>query len=123
MTRKPSKTTEEKIYEAKLKVIEIDEEYRTQLYFETMPTNNPSYQYCYATSNFTIPAEQQSVDAWLRAVIKHMALRRPGHGGEVTKALLISIPENLKEIGMDAWIDYETRKLRKRATSRVKKAK
>ncbi|QWE21942.1 hypothetical protein FD975_06570 [Polynucleobacter sp. AP-Jannik-300A-C4] len=123
MTRKPSKTIEEKIYEAKLKVIEIDEEYRTQLYFETMPTTNPSYQYCYATSNFTIPAEQQSVDAWLRAVIKHMAMRRPGHGGEVTKALLISIPEDLKEIGMDAWIDYETRKLRKRATSRVKKAK
>ena len=123
MTRKPSKTTEEKIYEAKLKVIEIDEEYRTQLYFETMPTTNPSYQYCYATSNFTIPAEQQSVDAWLRAVIKHMALRRPGHGGEVTKALLISIPENLKDIGMDAWIDYETRKLRKRSRSRVKKVK
>jgi hypothetical protein len=123
MPRKPSKAIEEQIYEAKLKAIEIDEEYRTQLYFETMPSVKPSYQYCYSTSNFTIPAEQQSVDAWLRAVIKHMALRRPGHGGEVTKALLISIPENLKEIGMDAWIDYETRKLRKRATGRVKKAK
>ena len=88
-----------------------------------MPDVNPSYQYCYATSNFTIPAEHQSVDAWLRAVIKHMALRRPGHGGEVTKALLISIPTNLKEIGMDAWIDYETRKLRKQAISRTKKVK
>ena len=123
MSRKPSKTVEEQLYEAKLKAIEIDEEYRTQLYFETMPTVNPSYQYCYATSNFTIPAEQQSVDAWLRAVIKHMALRRPGHGGEVTKALLISIPTDLKAIGMDAWIDYETRKLKKRATSRVSKEK
>ena len=123
MARKPSKTIEEQIYEAKLKAIEIDEEYRTQLYLETMPTVNPLYQYCYATSNYTIPASQQSVDAWLRAVIKHMALRRPGHGGEVTKALLISIPTDLKETGMDAWIDYETRKLRKRATSRVKKEK
>jgi hypothetical protein len=123
MSHKPSKTVEEQLYELKLKAIEIDEEYRTQLYLETMPTVNPSYQYCYATSNFTIPAEQQSVDAWLRAVIKHMALRRPGHGGEVTNALLISIPTDLKTIGMDAWIDYETRKLKKRATSRVKKAK
>lgn len=121
MPRKPSKTIEEQIYEAKLKAVELDEEYRTQLYFETMPAVNPNYQYCYATSNFTIPVEHQSVDAWLRAVIKHMSLRRPGHGGAITKALLISIPDNLKDVGMEAWIDYETRKLRKRATSRVKK--
>ena len=33
------------------------------------------------------------------------------------------VKQYLKDIGMDAWIDYETRKLRKRATSRVKKAK
>lgn len=123
MPRKPSNTFEQQIYEAKLKVIELDEEYRTQLYFETMPEVNPSYQYCYASSNFTIPAEHQSVDAWLRAVIKHMAMRRPGHGGAITKALLISIPDSLKEIGIEAWIDYETRKLRKRASSRTKKVK
>ena len=122
MPRKPSKTIEDQLYEAKLKAIELDEEYRTQLYLETMPDVNPAYQYCYATSNFKIPAEYQSVDAWLRAVIKHMALRLPGHGGEATNALLISIPTNLKDFGMDAWIDYETRKLRKRATSRTKKA-
>ena len=122
MPRKPSKTVEEQKYEAKLKIIEANEEYETQLYLETMPKANPLYQYCYVTSNFTIPVEHQSVDAWLRAIIKHMSLRLPGHGGEKTNALVISVH---KELGNyeDLWIDYETRKLRKLAKSRVKKTK
>jgi hypothetical protein len=119
MPRKPSRTIEEQMYEAKLKIIEANEEYETQLYFDTMPEIGPSYKYCYATSNWTIPVKHQSVDAWLRAIIKHMALRRPGHGGEKTNALVVSVH---KELGKyeDMWIDYETRKLRKRATSRKK---
>ena len=122
MPRKPSKAIEEQLYEAKLKAIEIDEEYRTQLYFETMPTIDPLYKYCYTSSNQNIPVEHQSVDAWLRAVIKHIALRLPQHGGEKTNALVVSVH---KELGNyeDMWIDYETRKLRKLAKSRVRKAK
>lgn len=121
MPRKPSKTIDEQIYEARLKITEATEEYQTQLYLETMPAVNPTYKYCYATSNFNIPAEQQSIDAWLRAVIKHMATRSIGHGGELTKALVISVPQNLTAKDKELWIDYETRKLRKRSANRVKK--
>lgn len=122
MPRKPSKTIEEQKYEAKLKIIEAQEEYDTQLYFETMPTIDPMYKYCYTTSNWTVPYDNQSVDAWLRAVIKHMALRLPGHGGQKTNAVVITV---LKDYGKyeDMWIDYVTSKLRKRATSRKKVTK
>ena len=122
MPRKPSKTIEELKFEAKMKIIEAKEEFETQLYFETMPKIDPSYKYCYTSSNWNIPVEHQSVDAWLRAVIKHMALRLPNHGGEKTNALVVSVH---KELGSyeDMWIEYETRKLRKLTKSRVKKAK
>lgn len=123
MSRKPSKTIDEQLQEAKMKAVEAAEDYQTQLYFETMPAIGPTYKYCYATSNFSIPAEQQSIDAWLRAIIKHMALRRHGHGGETTKALVISIPQNLSNRNKELWIEYETRKLRKRSASRAKKVK
>ena len=117
----PNKSIDEQIYEARLKITETTEEYQTQLYLETMPAVNPTYKYCYATSNFNIPAGQQSIDAWLRAVIKHMATRSIGHGGELTKALVISVPQNLTAKDKELWIDYETRKLRKRSANRVKK--
>lgn len=123
MPRKPSKTINEQIYEARMKIVEATEDYQTQLYLETMPAVNPTYKYCYATSNFTIPAELQSIDAWLRAVIKHMATRSKGHGGELTKALVISVPQNLTAKDKELWIEYETRKLRKRSANRVKKVK
>ena len=123
MPRMPSKSIDEQIYEARLKITEATEEYQTQLYLETMPAVNPTYKYCYATSNFNIPAEQQSIDAWLRAVIKHMATRSKGHGGELTKALVISVPQNLTSKDKEFWIEYETRKLRKRSANRVNKAK
>jgi hypothetical protein len=122
MPRRPSKAIEELKFEAKIKILEANEEYETQLYFETMPTIDPLYKYCYTTSNFTIPVDNQSVDAWLRAVIKHMALRTAGHGGQKTNAKVITV---LKDYGNyeDLWIEYVTRKLRKRSRSRIKKAK
>ena len=122
MPRNSSKTIEEQMYEAKLKIIEAQEEYETQLYLDTMPEIGPSYKYCYATSNWNIPVENQSVDAWLRAIIKHMALRLPGHGGEKTNAVVITVLKDYEKYE-DMWIDFTTRKLRKRATSRVKKEK
>lgn len=121
MPRKPSKTIDEQIYEARLKIVEAKEKYFAQRYFETMPTYDPLYKYCYQSSNQAIPGYEQNIDDWLRAVIKHMGLRHRGHGGEATKAVLISIPEGLDAKGIDMWIDYETRKLRKLAKSRVKK--
>lgn len=122
MPRKPSKTLDELKFEAKIRIIEAKEEFETQLYFETMPKIDPSYKYCYTTSNWSIPVEHQSVDAWLRAVIKHMKLRLPQHGGEKTNALVVSVHKDLGKYE-DLWIEYETRKLRKNAKSRVKKAK
>jgi hypothetical protein len=121
MSPKPSKTIDELKFEAKIKIIEAQEEYETQLYLETMPEVGPLYQYCYTTSNFKVPYEYQSVDAWLRAIIKHMSLRLPGHGGEKTNAEVITI---LKDYGKyeDLWIEYVTRKLRKRSRSKIKKA-
>lgn len=120
MKSKPSTTIEEEIFEAKLRVIEIDEQYKTQLYFETMPEYDPAYAYSYDKSNLTIPFVNQSIDAWLRAVIKHMGLRLPGHGGGKTNAILVSVN---KEIGNyeDLWIEYETRKLRKLVAKRKPK--
>ena len=123
MSRTPSKSIEEQIYEAKLKIVKATEDYQTQLYFETMPEYDPSYKYCFQSSNRSIANENQSIDAWLRAVIKHMALRLPGHGGAVTKAQLISIPENLSDKTKDIWIEYETQKLRKKVTSRKLKSR
>lgn len=122
MQSKPSKTIDELKFEAKLKILESKELYETQLYFETMPTVSPTYKYCYATSNLTIPYEHQSVDAWLRAVIKHMGLRLPGHGGEKTNAIVMSI---YKELGNyeDLWLQYQTNKLKKLSKKRTKKEK
>lgn len=121
MSQKPSITIEQEIFDAKLKVVEADEQYKTQLYFETMPEYDPMYKYCYQTSNRSIASENQSVDAWLRAVIKHMGLRLTGHGGAKTNAVLVSAN---KEIGKyeDLWIEYETRKLRKLVAKRKAKA-
>jgi hypothetical protein len=120
MPRKPSKTIEEQKYELQMKIAELKEQYETQLYFETMPKVDPMYSYSYQHSNMSIAGEHQSVDAWLRAIIKHMSLRLPGHGGEKTNAVVITV---LKDYGKyeDLWIDYVSRKLRKRSRSRVKK--
>lgn len=115
MARKSNSMLKEKIYKAKLAVVEAYENYTTALYLETMPEVNPTYKYCYATSNMTIPAEYQCIDYWLRAVIKHMAMRRKGHGGEITDAILVSIQDFTNQATKDAWIDSITTKLDKRA--------
>ena len=115
MARNSKLTLEQQIYEAKLAVVQAYEDYTTALYLDTMPTANPTYKYCYATSNMSIPAEYQSIDYWLRAIIKHMANRRSGHGGEVTDALLVSIANFPNQKAKDAWIDSITRKLNKRS--------
>lgn len=121
MQRKPSKTIDEQKFELQMQIAELREQYETQLYFETMPKVDPMYSYSYQHSNFAIPSEHQSVDAWLRAVIKHMGERLPGHGGQKTNALVITMYKDLKKTSEDMWIDYVTRKLRKLGKSRVKK--
>ena len=114
MPRKPSKTIEEQKYEANLKIYEAQEAYETQLYFETMPEYDPQYSYCFQTSNRSLSYEYHSVDAWIRAVIKHLGQRRRGHGGETTKAILISIPDDLTEKNFENWFSYQTEKIRKK---------
>ena len=65
MPRKPSKTIEEQKYELRMKIAELNEQYQTALYFETMPIVNPNYSYSYQHSNLSIAWEDHSVDAWL----------------------------------------------------------
>ena len=108
------KTTAQEISDLKLRIIELQQEYIVQLYFETMPEYDPLYKYCYSTSNRAINGEYQHIDFWLRAVIKHMATRRRGHGGEFTDSLLVQIPEFKTQASIDAYIDYVTAKLRKK---------
>lgn len=108
------KTTAQQIRDLKLRVNELEQDYVVQLYFETMPEYNPTYSYCYSTSNRSIPFALQHVDYWLRAVIKHMALRRPGHGGAYTDSLLVELPILTTLAAVDGYIDYITTKLRKR---------
>jgi hypothetical protein len=110
-----SKTLSAELLAARFKVFELEQAYQTQLYFETMPVYDPYYKYCYQTSCTSIPYSLQSVDAWMRAVIKHMGLRKTGHGGAVTKAVLVSVPELTTEASVDRWIDYTTKQLRKTA--------
>lgn len=108
------KTTAHEIRDLKLRINELEQDYVVQLYFETMPEYNPTYSYCYSTSNRSIPFALQHIDYWLRAVIKHMALRRPGHGGAYTDSVLVEIPAFNSQAGVDAYIDYVTAKLRKK---------
>ena len=118
MAKPSTKSIQQQIWEQKLKIAELEDEIRTQTYFETMPEYGPTYKYCYSTSNFTIPSPDQSVDNWIRATIKHLGIRRRGHGGETTKAILISIPENLTENNIEQWLSYQTNKIRKKSTPR-----
>jgi hypothetical protein len=114
------KSLKEQIREARLRVFELEEEYQTQLYLETMPDSDPLYKYCYSTSNFKIPYTQQSLDSWLRAVIKHMSARRYSHGGALTDAVVVSIPEFKTEAGIELWLEYVTKQLRTRVKKRKK---
>jgi hypothetical protein len=120
-----TKNIAEQVREAKLKVAKLEEEYKTQLYYETMPEYDPTYRYCYATSNRSLSADDQSFDAWIRAVIKHMGKRRKGHGGASTSAVLVSIPVGYTEAQIDEWLTYANDKLKRTALAyklRVKNA-
>jgi len=118
MAKPSTKSIQQLINEEQLRIVEIEEKLRTQTYFETMPEYGPTYKYCYSSSNLKIPYPEQSVDNWIRATIKHLGMRRRGHGGETTKAILISIPENLTEDNIEQWLSYQTEKIRKKALPR-----
>lgn len=115
MAKKSANSIQQLINEEQLRIAEIEEKLGTQTYFETMPEYGPTYQYCYSTSNLRIPYPEQSVDNWIRATMKHLGMRRRGHGGETTKAILISIPDNLTEDNLEQWLSHQTEKIRKKA--------
>lgn len=107
------------IKEQKLRIGELEDDYVVQLYFETMPAYDPLYKYCYQTSNLKIPGYLQCIDHWLSAVIKHMGMRHRGHGGEFTKAVVVSVPDATTQENKEAWLNYVNKKLSKKV--RVKK--
>jgi hypothetical protein len=113
-TKRKGVTLKEEIRLQKLRINELQQEYITMLYFETMPEYDPMYKYSYAISNMKIPGLLQSVDAWIRAVIKHMSMRLPGHGGGYSRALVITPYAFTTETARNNWIDYEIIKLRKK---------
>ena len=110
-----------RIKQLELELFELREQYATQLYFETMPEYDPVYKYCYTTSSRDIPYQLQSMDAWLRAVMKHMASRSTGHGGANTSAVLISVPIGFSDKGVERWLTYVSEQLRKKAKGRGKR--
>ena len=99
--------------------MELEEEYVTQLYFEQMPTYDPQYKYCFQSANLTIPYPLQSVDAWIRAVIKHMGLRKEKFGGGYVNSVLVSILNFENENQVDNWLSYVNGKLRKKAIAKL----
>lgn len=111
----------ERIRQLKFELMELDEQYKTQLYFETMPEYDPVYKYCYATSNMKIRHEHQHLDHWLRAVKKHMATRSAGHGGAVSSAVVVSVPIGLSDKGVTEWVNYASDLLCKQATKYKRK--
>jgi len=111
----------EHIKQLELELLELEEQYITQLYFETMPEHDPMYKYCYSTSNMSVPYQYQHIDYWLRAVIKHMATRSTGHGGASTSAVLVSVPIGMSEEGIEKWVVYQTATLRKAAFKHKKR--
>ncbi|CAB4719242.1 unannotated protein [freshwater metagenome] len=121
MAKKSAKSIQQLINEEQLKIAELEEKLGTQTYFETMPEYGPTYKYCYQTSNLNIPYPQQSVDNWIRATIKHLGMRTRGHGGETTKAILISIPDYLTEDNIEQWLNSQTEKIRKKALQKKRK--
>jgi hypothetical protein len=118
-SRKSVKAIKEEIRLLRIKLEELLELYRTHLYLETMPVYDPLYKYCYVTSNFTLKYEDQSVDAWLRAIAIHMSRRHVGHGGGYSDAVIITPPRFTSENARDNWIEYRAERLRKKV--RVKK--
>lgn len=112
---------DERVKQLEYELLELESEYKTQLYFETMPEYNPTYKYCYATSNLKIPDPLHHMDYWLRAVIKHMATRRAAHGGALTSAMLVTVPVGFSDKGIENWLSYATEQLRKQAKKHGKR--
>ena len=112
---------DERIRELEIELAELKEEYVTQLYFDTMPEYDPMYKYCYSTSNRGVPYEYQHIDYWIRAVMRHMATRREGHGGASTSAVLVSVPVGFSDQGIERWLSYVTEQLRKQAKKHGKR--
>ena len=108
-------TLRQQIAALERKLIEQQEEYETLLYLETMPVYDPLYKYSYQTSSMRIPGDYQTVAAWLRAVMRHMAARHPGHGGAKSNAMIVSIPELHSEASRDYWLWWVAERLRKKA--------
>jgi len=112
----------EKIRLANQKVYECEQAYETQLYLETMPQYDHTYKYCYSTSNRTIPYASQSVDGWLRAVMVHMANRRAGHGGALSRSEIVFVPDGfVNQQAIENYLEYIQTTLRKRFKVRKKK--
>lgn len=116
-----AKSANEQKLELRFKLAKLEEDYATALYYETMPAYDPMYCYSYQHSNLSIPYEHQSVDAWARAIIKHMGERKAGHGGGYTNAYVVTIPTFKKQSDIDLWLEYVSKELKKRA--RVSKQK
>jgi hypothetical protein len=113
-----SKTLKKQLNDARKRVWQLEQDYKTQMYLETMPEYSPAYKYCFTTSNFTIPFDVIDIDAWLRAIIKHMATRPRGHGGAYTDAVVISIPKLTNTDDIERWLGFMNEVLRKKVTSR-----
>lgn len=116
-SRRSLSAIKEDIHLLRIKLMELEQDYRTYLYLETM-THSPTYKYCYATSNFTLKYEDQSVDAWLRAIAMHMTQRLLGHGGGFSDAVIITPPYFTNANARDNWVKYIGEKLRKKVRVR-----
>ena len=113
----------QEIQQQKLKIFELQQQLCTALYLETMPEYDPLYRYSYDSSNMSIPAEYQDMDAWLRAIIIHMKRRKVGHGGGYTDAIILSCPDVVSENMKSAWINYYADKMRQKIKVRIPKPK
>lgn len=112
---------DQRIKQLEFELLEMEFEYKEQLYFETMPEYNPIYQYCYDTSNLKISPPNQHIDHWIRAVIKHMATRRASHGGARTASVLVTVPVGFSDKGIELWLAYTSEQLRKQAKKHGKR--
>ena len=120
---KSSKPLKQQILEAKYKVLELEDAYKVQLYMETMADEyDYKYGYNYDQSNMSIPYADQHPDYWLRAIVKHMGIRKPTRGGARTLAEVITVPDGCTENEIEVWLAYVTDKLKKKALAHKKRA-
>ena len=118
-SRKSVEAIREEIRLLGIKLMELEELYRTHLYLETF-SSSPTYNYNYSQSNLTIEHKYQSVDDWLRAIAIHMTRRFIGHGGGYCDAIIITTPHRVtSENAKQNWIKYQAERLSKKV--RVKK--